>query len=664
MKENLEKSKEESEENLKYQTKLKAELDGLKKSIADNKINLKKLEEEATTITNDLKIIKEKFARAETLTNSLSVEKSRWQEKSSLLENEIKTIKGDIVLCSAFMAYGGFFDQNMRKLLFDSWKDCFPKDLNFDNHIKLVHYLSNADKQFEWSEFNLPRDEFCFENAIILENVNRCPLIIDPSGQATTFISNMYKDSNIKKTSFLNKNFIREFKNSIHNGFPIIIEDAENYDPILNSVLKISKTHRNLLFDGNNVQVPHLFKLFLTTRDPNIQLTPDLYSRVTIINFTITRASLQEQLLNKIFKHESPALEEKRLILSNQNESYKKSLRQLETELLEVLSENFNGSILENDNVIRQLEKIKEESKTFDEKNLENEKNMEQVTKQRKMYSGLAEACSNIYFKIICLNHLHVIYQYSLEYFLEIFNATLTDNGKLNEIKDKNERLKSITDSLFEMVYLRLARGMLEKDRIVLAVLLSKIYSKSIENKQNIENELESILKNNNSSSEVLVNKKQQHMENTANITTFRPDYFKKEAASNVFSESFLTNIDKNIDYENIIKNEIRPSTPIIMCSMPGYDASGLVEKLAAKNSFNLISFSIGSNTEAKEILKTHSKSDDWVLIKNIHMASTHFLVELENELNISSDFNLSFRLFLSMELNTKMPTNLLKASR
>ena len=63
-----------------------------------------------------------------------------------------------------------------------------------------MQYLSNADERLRWQADALPADDLCTENAIMLKRFNRYPLIIDPSGQATTFIMNEYKDRKITKT--------------------------------------------------------------------------------------------------------------------------------------------------------------------------------------------------------------------------------------------------------------------------------------------------------------------------------------------------------------------------------------------------------------------------------------------------------------------------------
>ena len=46
----------------------------------------------------------------------------------------------------------------------------------------------------------LPADDLCTENAIMIKRFNRYLLVVDPSGQATEFIMNEYKEQKITKT--------------------------------------------------------------------------------------------------------------------------------------------------------------------------------------------------------------------------------------------------------------------------------------------------------------------------------------------------------------------------------------------------------------------------------------------------------------------------------
>lgn len=71
----------------------------------------------------------------------------------------------------------------------------------------------------------------------MLRRFNRYPLIIDPSGQATEFIMNEYKDRKITRTSFLDDAFRKNLESALRFGNPLLVQDVENYDPILNPVL-------------------------------------------------------------------------------------------------------------------------------------------------------------------------------------------------------------------------------------------------------------------------------------------------------------------------------------------------------------------------------------------------------------------------------------------
>ena len=43
-----------------------------------------------------------------------------------------------------------------------------------------------------------------------------------------------------------------------------------------------------------------------------VEFAPDLCSRVTFVNFTVTRSSLQSQCLNQVLKAERPDVDQKR----------------------------------------------------------------------------------------------------------------------------------------------------------------------------------------------------------------------------------------------------------------------------------------------------------------------------------------------------------------
>jgi hypothetical protein len=59
-----------------------------------------------------------------------------------------------------------------------------------------------------------------------------------------------------------------------------------------------------------------------------------------------------------------------------------------------------------------------------------------------------------------------------------MYTWALRDNEALLDEREPAKRLKIITNGLFKVVYCRVSRGMLNKDRMLLAFLLTQSYIK------------------------------------------------------------------------------------------------------------------------------------------------------------------------------------------
>lgn len=151
-------------------------------------------------------------------------------------------------------------------------------------------------------------------------------------------------------------------------------------------------------------------------------------------------------------------------------------------------------------------------------------------------------------------------------------------------------------------------------------------------------------------------------------VQTFRPDRVMSvvgRVVGTVFGESFLQMVASEYDLGQAVEKLSKASTPILMCSVPGYDASGRVEDLATELNRPLTSIAIGSAegfSQAEKAINSASKSGKWVMLKNVHLAP-QWLVQLEKKLHALQS-NSFFRLFLTLEIHPKIPVNLLRAGR
>lgn len=136
-----------------------------------------------------------------------------------------------------------------------------------------------------------------------------------------------------------------------------------------------------------------------------MDFAPDLCSRVTFVNFTVTRSSLQSQCLHRVLQSERPDIDEKRTDLLKVQGEFRLRLRQLEQSLLQALNES-KGRILDDDNVLTTLEKLKTEAAEVRVKVEETDQVMAQIEKVSQEYMPLAVACSSIFFTLEDLNQV------------------------------------------------------------------------------------------------------------------------------------------------------------------------------------------------------------------------------------------------------------------
>jgi dynein heavy chain 1 len=176
------------------------------------------------------------------------------------------------------------------------------KKLNHNKDLSVIEYCSNPNERLDWLSHGLPPDNLCVENAIMFKKFNRYPLIIDPSGQATAFLLKQYKHRNIQRTSFLDTAFLKNLETALRFGNALLVEDVESIDATVNSVLnkEIFRQGGRVMINlgAKEIDFSPSFVIFMSTRDPNSHFTPDLCSRVTFVNFTVTHSSLSSQCLS------------------------------------------------------------------------------------------------------------------------------------------------------------------------------------------------------------------------------------------------------------------------------------------------------------------------------------------------------------------------------
>ena len=477
------------------QTKLTEELQA---SITRYKDEYAVLIREAEAIKTEMSSVQERVSRSTKLLASLSDERRRWESGSGHFREHMRTIAGDTLLAAAFLTYSGRFDFKQRRVMTDELRIMLDTvAAPYRQDLSLVEYLSKASDRLAWQAASLPADDLCVKNAIILSRFNRFPLVIDPAGQATEYLRRHYgREREVSVTSFLDASFMKHLESALRFGMTLLVQDVDSIDPVLNPVLnrEFHKAGGRVLVQlgGHDVDLSPSFTMFMVTRDPTCRFTPDLCSRVTFVNFTITPSSLQSQCLSKVLKSERPDVDEKRTNLLRMQGEYQARIRDLEERLLNELS-GIEGNILDDDSIMVSLETLKKDASEVAEQVANTAQIMASVDSVTTFYQPFAVAASRMYFTLERMPDVHFLYQTSLATFLDTVDGVLgssTGSGSgagagagagaggsaaAGAGTGTEARLRELTSQLFSSVYSRVSRGLLNQHRIVLGLQLAYI---------------------------------------------------------------------------------------------------------------------------------------------------------------------------------------------
>merc|ERR1711952_447072 len=183
-------------------------------------------------------------------------------------------------------------------------------------------------------------DAMSVENATILTNSIKWPLMIDPQLQGVKWIKNKYGAS-LHIIRLNQKNYLDIVEKCVSQGNFLLIENmTEDIDQVLEPLLgrMLIKKGTAINLGDKEMEYNASFKLFLHTKLANPHFKPELQAQTTLINFTVTRTGLEDQILAEIVKADRPDLESQKSELTRQLNEYKILLKSLEDNLLQKLN--------------------------------------------------------------------------------------------------------------------------------------------------------------------------------------------------------------------------------------------------------------------------------------------------------------------------------------
>lgn len=450
-----------------------------------------------------------KLDLAQRLTHALASENVRWAENILTMEADKELLTGDVLLASAFISYVGpftkvFRDKLMNSIFIPYLTENFTKAMGEGAVIPLspsadpLKILTNSAEIATWRADGLPADQVSTENGAIVLNSARWPLLIDPQLQGIKWLrqKESHPDRNLQVVRLGQNDLLRKLERALENGHSILIENiGESIDAVLNPVIQRAVIKRGkkmyLKLGDTEVDLHKDFKLFLHTKLSNPHYPPEVQAETTLINFTVTAAGLEDQLLSLVVRKERLDLALLSEDLVKQQNDFTIKMKELEDNILYKLAVA-QGDITEDVELIEGLESTKKIANEIGIKQVQATETQRIIKLTSEKYRGVANRSSLLFFLMNDLVKMHTYYIYSLEAFTTVFYRGIDSVPKVvAEAPEPVEgqpvqdgpveatdaelaaRCEVLIDSITRTVFNYLRRGLFEMDKLTVATILT-----------------------------------------------------------------------------------------------------------------------------------------------------------------------------------------------
>uniref|UniRef100_UPI00398F13EE dynein axonemal heavy chain 9-like isoform X1 n=2 Tax=Pristiophorus japonicus TaxID=55135 RepID=UPI00398F13EE len=649
------------------------------------------------------------IALANRLVGGLASENVRWAEAVHTFKQQESMLCGDVLLITAFVSYLGYFTKKYRQDLMDGmWKPYLGQlkiPIPVTTGLDPLTMLTDDADVATWQNESLPADRMSTENATILTNCERWPLMIDPQLQGIKWIKNKYGED-LRVVRIGQRGYLDIMENALGAGEVVLIENLEeSMDPVLGPLLgrETIKKGRCIKIGDKECEYNSSFRLILHTKLANPHYQPEMQAQCTLINFTVTRDGLEDQLLAAVVSMERPDLEELKSNLTKQQNGFKITLKTLEDNLLSRLS-SASGNFLGDTALVENLEITKRTAAEIEEKVKEAKVTELKINEAREHYRLAAGRASLLYFIMNDLNKIHPMYQFSLKAFSVVFQMAVKKAPADEVLK---QRVAHLIDSITFSVFQYTTRGLFECDKLTYTAQVTfqiLLINKEINPKEldfllryptqpgvstpvdflsnqswggikalvlmeefrNLDRDIEGSAKRWKKFVESECPEKEKFPQEWKSKTTLqqlcmmralRPDrmtYAIRDFVEEKLGSKYV--VGRSLDFSTSFE-ESGPAIPMFFILSPGVDPLKDVERHGKKlgctfDNGNLHNVSLGQGQEvvAEQALDLAAKEGHWVILQNIHLVEK-WLSNLEKKMEQHSEgSHENFRVFISAE--------------
>eukprot|EP00965_Chrysotila_dentata_P196733 6177762-Pleurochrysis_carterae.AAC.2 len=377
---------------------------------------------------------------AERLIGGVQSETARWATRLEATGRHRHLLIGDSLLAAAFVAYAGPFTQAYRHAVCQDVcvGDMLRRSIPISAAVDAAQVLSDARSEMTWQRWQLPSERRALENALIVAECGRPPLLVDPQSFGARWVREVERPNGLISIQPSRRGAQKLVEGALREGLPVLVEVVgESLDALLEPVVRksiVAKGRKALMsLAGHDVEVlcatdeagaalaaEPLYRIYLTTRLPNPRLSAGLQTQVAVVDFTVTAVGLEEQLLAEAVAHECVELEQRRVEVRRQLGDVQARLGGLQDAILTMLA-SAEGDILETDALVVAMEATRSSEAELLAKKKAAERTADEVAGARELYRPIAARGVLIYSLARQLERLDMTYQFSMAGLISVF---------------------------------------------------------------------------------------------------------------------------------------------------------------------------------------------------------------------------------------------------
>ena len=526
-----------------------AKLSGIRADVARIRERVARLEASLTRAAEDKAAAAAAAAKtgaravlAQRLTAGLASEFGRWSGAIAGLKAREATLAGDAALAAAFLAYAPPFPASVRAdLVARAWLPALKAGVKGGGEVATARLplgptagpldlLVDAASKRAWAAHGLGSDAQSLENGAIVVAATggveelvagggggrgggggpattagrRWPLLVDPQLQGARWVAGREGGRGLVTLQQTDARFASALAEAAGAGVPVLVEAMpEEVSPVLEPLLAAGPGASTLIsgrppptvrIGEVDVLVHPAFRLYLQTRMPSPHYPPEVAAQVALVDCSITRTGLEDQLLGRVVDAERPDLASAAAGLAAAAAQYAATLVGLEDDLLARLAAS-TGDILEDSALVDGLEATKATAAEVEAKATAAATTAAGIEAARSAYRPAAARGAMLYLLVASLPSLDRVYHFSMAAFVRALEAGMAGaSSPVEEGEGGGEggapqpsastrpalppaaiarRVDLLVESITRSVYIHIAQGLFERHKLAFGCQLA-----------------------------------------------------------------------------------------------------------------------------------------------------------------------------------------------